>query len=239
LDWEEHEVFGQAYLFLYEGLGVADAGEEAVVARGGKGSLADVFFGDEEASALRLGGVLGAVGEEGLETLLYEWRDIDDEGGTDVGVEGGIEDLEGAVRWVCAGRFDFCETADEAGFVAEGGGGVVVGVAALPVGKNDDAGTQATKDGGQLEAIFEGVLDVAVGEVEGFAVGDVEDAGGGVGFGFAIGGGAAGAGLALSEIEDAGAPASGVHAKESTAAGLLDVVAVGGYGEDVDCGSRG
>ena len=27
LDGEEHEVFDEAYLFLYEGLGVADAGE--------------------------------------------------------------------------------------------------------------------------------------------------------------------------------------------------------------------
>jgi len=40
---------------------------------------------------------LGAVGEEGLETLLDEGCDVDDEGGADVGVEAGVEDLEGAV----------------------------------------------------------------------------------------------------------------------------------------------
>ena len=51
MDGEEHEVFGQGYFFLDEGLGVADAGEEAVVAGGGEGALADVFFGDEEAGA--------------------------------------------------------------------------------------------------------------------------------------------------------------------------------------------
>ena len=47
LDWEEHEVFDEAYFFLNEGLGVADTGKEAVVAGGGEGSFATVFFGDE------------------------------------------------------------------------------------------------------------------------------------------------------------------------------------------------
>jgi hypothetical protein len=230
LDWEEHEVFGEAYFFLDKGLGVADSGEEAVVARGGEGALADVFFRDEEASALWLRCVLGTVGEEGLEALLDEWCDVDYEGGADVGVKGGIENFVGAVWWMAAGCFDFAKAADEAGLVAEGGGGVVVGMTALPVGKDDDAGTQAAEDGGYLEAVFEGVLDVAVGEIEGFAVGYVEDAGGGVGFGFAVGSGASRAGFALGEIEDAGAPAAGLHGEEGTAAGLFDVVAVGGDG---------
>ena len=118
------------------------------MARGGEGALADVFFGNEEASALWLRRVLGTVGEEGLEALLYEWRDVDYEGGADVSVERGVEDLEGAVWRVSAGCFDFGEAADEAGLVAEGGGGVVVGMAALPVGKDDDAGAQAAEDGG-------------------------------------------------------------------------------------------
>ncbi len=140
------------------------------------------------------------------------------------------------MRWVSAGRFDFGEAADEAGFVAEGGGGVVVGVAALPVGKDDDAGTETAEDGGDLEAVLEGVLDVAVGEVEGFAVGYVEDACGIVGFGFALSGCASRAGLALGEIEDAGAPASGVHCEQRAPAGLLDVITVRSYGEDIEHG---
>ena len=203
------------------------------MAGGGEGALADVFFGDEEAGAGCLLSVLGAVGEEGLEALLDEWGDVDDEGGADVGVERGVEDLVGAVGCMAAWGFDLGEAADEAGFVAEGGGGVVVGVASLPVGEDDDSGAEAAEDGGDLEAVFEGVLDVAVGEVEGFAMGDVEDAGGGFGFGLALGGGATGAGLALGEVEDAGAPAFGVHGEEGASAGLLDVVTVRGYGEDV------
>ncbi len=131
-------------------------------------------------------------------------------------------------------RGELGEAGDEAGFVAQRGGGVVVGVAALPVGEDDDAGAEAAEDGGDLEAVGEGVLDVAVGEVESFAVGDIEDAGGGVGFGFALGGGAASAGLASREVEDAGAPAARVHDEERATAGLFYIVAVGGDGEDVD-----
>lgn len=241
LDGEKYEVINKADLFLNERLGVADAGEEAVVASGCEGALANVFFGDEEGSAVGLRSVLRAVGEEGLEALLDEGRDVHDEGGADIGVERGVEDLEGTVRRVLVALgLDPGEAAEKASFVAKSGGGVVVGVAALPVGEDDDARAKTAKDGGELEAIIEGVLDVAVGKVEGFAVSDVEDAGGGVGFGFAISSGATGAGFSLGEVEDSGAPAAGVHCEESASAGLLDVVAVGGYGEDVDEGrSRG
>jgi len=52
-------------------------------------------------------------------------------------------------------------------------------------------------------------------------------------------GGAAGAGLALGEIEDAGRPATGVHGQESAAAGLFDIVAMGCDGKDVEFQGRG
>ncbi len=87
MDRKVHDVINKTDLFLNEGFGVADAGEQAVVAGGGEGALADLFFGDEEAGALRLGAVLRAVGEERLEALLDVRRDVDDEGGADVGVE--------------------------------------------------------------------------------------------------------------------------------------------------------
>jgi hypothetical protein len=49
LHGEGEEVLDEGDFFLDEGFGVADAGEEAVVAGGGEGAFADVFFGDEEA----------------------------------------------------------------------------------------------------------------------------------------------------------------------------------------------
>ena len=98
MDGKEHQVVDETDLFLYEGLGVADAGEQAVVACGGEGALADVVFGDEEAAAGGCVAVLGAVGEQRLEAGLDVGRDVDDEGGADVGVERGVENLVGAVR---------------------------------------------------------------------------------------------------------------------------------------------
>ncbi len=110
----------------------------------------------------------------------------------------------------------------------------MIRVASLPVRKDDDARPKAAKDGGNLEAVGLRVFDVAVGQIERFAVGDVEDARGGLGFRTAFVCGAAGAGLALGEIEDAGAPAARMHGEQRAAAGLLDVVTVRGDGEDID-----
>src|SRR5271170_7103920 len=107
-------------------------------------------------------------------------------------------------------------------------------MAALPIREDDDARTKAAEHRGDLEAIGQSVLDVAVGQIEGFAVGDVEDAGGCVRFGFPVGSGAAGAGLTLGQVEDASVPAAGMHGKERATAGLFNVVAVSGDGEDVD-----
>ena len=74
-------------------------------------------------------------------------------------------------------------------------------MATLPVGKDDDTRTQAAQSRGQLETILVGVLNVAVGQVKGFAMRDAEDASGFCSFGGALGCGAAGSGFALGEID--------------------------------------
>ena len=51
LNGKEHEVFYEADFLLNEGLSVTDACEQPVVAGGGEGALANVFFGDEEGAA--------------------------------------------------------------------------------------------------------------------------------------------------------------------------------------------
>src|SRR5439155_4354257 len=164
----------------------------------------------------------------------YVWRDVDDEGGTNIGVEAGVENLEGAMRRVgLTGSLHLRQAADKAGFVAQGGAGVVVGVAALPVRKDNDARTQPAKHRSYLQAVLISVLDIAIRKVEGFAVGDIEDACSSRGLCGTMGSGAPGAGFALSKVEDAGAPAVGVHGEERASAGLFHVVAVRGNGENV------
>jgi hypothetical protein len=106
-------------------------------------------------------------------------------------------------------------------------------VPSLPVGEDHDPGTQASQHSGHFQAILDGVLDAAVGQVESFAVRNAEDAGSGLRFGLSLGSCAAGAGLALCQIENAGRPAERLLDEQSSSAGLLYVVAVGGYGEDV------
>src|ERR1700679_87455 len=66
LDGQGHQVGDAGDLALDEGLGIAHAGQQAVVAGGGEGALADVFFGDEKACSGGLRSVLRAVGQQGL-----------------------------------------------------------------------------------------------------------------------------------------------------------------------------
>ena len=234
LNGQEHEVVDEANLLLDERFGVADAGEQAVVSRGGEGPLADIFFRNEEPATGGLIGVLRPIGEQGLKALVNEWSDVDDEGRADVGVERGVEDLVGAVRR--ARDVELRQTAGEAGLVAESGCRVVVGVAALPVRKDDDAWPKTSEDSGDLQTVGLGVFDIAVRKVERLAMRNVENACGCLGFGASFVRGTPGAGLALGEVEDAGAPPAGVHGKQRAAAGLLDVVTVCGDSENVNHG---
>ena len=70
-------------------------------------------------------------------------------------------------------------------------------MARLPVGKNQHTRTKLANDARDLQPIFVGVLDAAVGDVEGLAPSDFEDARGFVGFAGAIFDRAARAHLAL------------------------------------------
>ena len=111
-------------------------------------------------------------------------------------------------------------------------------MAALPVGKNHHAGPKPPQHRGDLQPIFEGVLHVAVGQIERLAMRDAQDLRGGFGLGSALFGGATRAGLAARQVEDPSAPAKRLLHQKSAAAGLLDVIAMRGDGKYVErtCG---
>jgi hypothetical protein len=94
----EYQVVDETDLALHEGLAILDSGEQAVMARFGEGALANFLFGDEQSSALLLIGILRAVGHQRGVSLFDKWRDVHHETGTDVGVEAGVDDFEGAMR---------------------------------------------------------------------------------------------------------------------------------------------
>src|SRR5208337_4427090 len=112
----------------------------------------------------------------------------------------------------------------------------MIGMAALPVGKNDYARALLANDAGDLDAVGVGVLDAAIGNVEGFAPCDLQNTRCFGGFGGAALGGAARSQFALREVENAGARALTRHLQQRAATGLLHVVAMGGDGEHVEGG---
>ena len=155
LNGQESKVVDEADFFFDEGLTVAHAGEEAIMARLSKSAFANLLFGNEEARAGRLVRVLRAVGHEGLVALLDERCDVDDEAGTHIRIEAGVDDLEGTVR-ICT-CFDFLQAGEKAGLVAERRGDGVVGVARLPVRKDDDARAELTQNARDRDAILKSV----------------------------------------------------------------------------------
>lgn len=226
-----HQVGYERDFLLDEGLGVAHTGKQTIVARRRKGALTNFGFGDEQAGAFEVIAILRTIGQQRFEAGFNVRSDVDDEGRANVSVERCVKDLVGAVRF--AGDIEALQPGGETGFVAQRSRCVVVRVTSLPVWEDHDPRTQATQHSGHFQAILDGVLDAAVGQVERFSVRDTKDAGGCLGFRLPLGSGAAGAGFALRQIENAGLPAERLLDEQSSSAGLLYVVAVRGYGEDV------
>ena len=109
------------------------------------------------------------------------------------------------------GVAEAAQSGEEAGLVAQRGAGVVVGMAALPVGQNHHARALLANDARNLDAVGVGVFDPAIGDVERFAPRDLQNARRVGGFAGAAFGGTTRAQFALREIEDAGARALARH----------------------------
>ena len=110
----------------------------------------------------------------------------------------------------------------------------MIRMACLPIGKDDDSRPLLPQHSHNLQAILPGVFDTPVGNVQGVPPTDIENLGCFSGLAFSIFGGASGAHLATREIENAGTAAALGHFKQSTAAGLLHVVAVSSNGQNVN-----
>ena len=164
-------------------------------------------------------------------------RDVNDEAGAHVGVEAGVDDLEGPVRFRAG--VDLLQAGKKAGFGAERGSDGVIGMARLPVGKNNDPRTELTQNTHNRNAIFKIVGDGSVRQIQRMTPADSQDAGGFISLTGALISGAARAGFALSQIENRRAQATRSHAQEGSSAGLFHIVAMSSDGEnvgsEVDC----
>ncbi len=174
---------------------------------------------------------MGREGKNGAAALFKLRRNVYDEGRTYLSEGGGIQDLERAMGLAVNGQL--FEAGQEAAFVAEGRGMIVVRVASFPIGKNDSFGTKLPDNGSEAELVLAAGLDVGVGDAEGATPTDTKDLRGFGGFFGASFGRAAGTHFARGEVEDAGFVPGVQPFLERAAAGEFHVVGVGGNGEQV------
>ena len=127
---------------MEEGFAIPYADEVAEVAGQEVHVVLEGVEGDEN-FAVSCGGLwteLRRVREDSFATLDEMRSDVDYERGTDFGEQRGVENFEWAEGFAVEGQsFQSCE---EAAFVTESGGVVMIGVTGFPVRKNDSAGTE-------------------------------------------------------------------------------------------------
>ena len=114
----------------------------------------------------------------------------------------------------------------------------MIGVATLPERQDDHSRTKTPQNFRDLQASFVRVLEVAVGQVQRFAMSDMQDVAGFDRFRLTLCSGSAGPGLSPREVKDAGSPTSRLHHEQGATAGLFHVVAMGRNGEDIHSGRR-
>src|SRR5579872_5460424 len=98
----------------------------------------------------------------------------------------------------------------------------------LPVGKHHDSRPLLPDDTCNLQTVFPGVFDSAIGDVESMAEGDFQNPGCLCCFTGAVLGRAASPHLPLRQIKDTGAVPSLRHLEQSAATCLLHIVAMRG-----------
>ena len=163
--------------------------------------------------------------------LLDERRDVHDKTRPHIRVQARIDDLEWSMRRRVS--FDLGQPGKETGFVPKRRHDRMIRMAGLPVGKNHHARAQMTQHADDLQAVVIGVLDAPVGHVQRLSPAHTEYPPRFVGFARPVFGGTATAGFPAGQVEDGRTQAARRHAKQSSAAGLLHVVAVRCDGENV------
>jgi len=111
---------------------------------------------------------LRAVTEDGAATSGVLLGDINDEGGWHAFEGCAVENFKGAKRF--AVERQLFQSGEEAAFVAEGGGVVVVGMARFPVGNDDRAWAKLADFFGEAKFMLAACLNIGVGNAKHAAV---------------------------------------------------------------------
>jgi len=233
-DGQGDDVVGGHGLFLKEGFTVFGADELAMVAGEQVHAMVELVDGQEYALlALAFGRTeLGAVGEDGFAALSVLPGDIHDEGGRHAFKRSGVKNFERAMG--LAGEGELFQAGQEATFVAERGGVIVIGVACFPVRKNHGVRLKITDDLRQAQFVLASGLDVGVRDAEVAAPGNAQDFRGERGLFRARFRCAARSHFTSGQIEDACLIALLGHLDQRAAAGEFNVIGMGRDGEYVE-----
>src|SRR5215469_8182441 len=159
-------------------------------------ALADFSMSREVLAPLRLVAELFLIGMNGFELGFEFGSDVYYERRANIVVERRVDDLERTVGLEvaqpvnlervdvvgCGGVPETAESGEKAGFVADRGTGVVIGMAALPVGKNHHPRLLLANDARDLNSVGVGIFHSTVGNIERLPPCDLENACGVGGF---------------------------------------------------------
>src|SRR5438874_7839507 len=107
-------------------------------------------------------------------------------------------------------------------------------MASLPVGKNDHSWASFADDVCNFKPILPSVFHAAIGYIERLAPADAQKFCCLGRFSRPVFSGSARAHFALSQVQDAGTVSALRHLEQRPATGLLNVIAMGGNGQDVE-----
>ena len=117
-------------------------------------------------------------------------------------VRSAVENLKGPVGFAADGQL--LQAGEEAAFVAECGGVIVVRMASFPIGKDNRVRAQFADDLGEAQLVLASGLDIGIRHAESVAPGDAQNLRGTGGFFCSGFWRAARSHFALGQIEDAG-----------------------------------
>src|SRR5438132_7552816 len=136
-------------------------------------------------------------------------RYIDYKGWRYIRINRRIENLEWTMRFTV--WIDLLQSRQEAGFVADFRGPVVVGMTPFPIRQDDSAGSQFPYPLRQRHASGHGVFEARVGKMQVLAMRDFEQCRRNVGFGNTVFGRSPRPHIARGQVDDSGAVACFRH----------------------------
>src|SRR5579863_5239321 len=163
------QIFYQSHFLLQEWFRIRHASKEAIEACHSFDASANFGLSGEQILTRFLIAELRLVRHQRLETRFEQLGDVNDERRPDIVVKRRVDDLEGPVRLCSAGiptKVQLGQSRQKAGFISQCRRGVMIWMAAFPVGKNHNSGTLFADYARHFQPVFESVLNPPIRDIE-------------------------------------------------------------------------